>query len=286
MDKALAGADVMIVGDVPIGAGLSSSASLEMAAVVLFESLGGYSLPGPEAASLGKRVENEFLGVNSGIMDQFIARMGREGHALFLDCRTYVFELIPVAFPDATFVIADTGVTRGLTASKYNERVAECQAAVEALRTALGREKATHLRDFTIADLEACAGAVPETPFRRARHILTENDRTQSACRAMREGDAKTLGELMNASHWSLADDYEVTCAELDAMTEIARGLPGCLGARMTGAGFGGCTVHLVSREAVEGFARKLLTAYRERTGLEGSVIVSAPGRGASAVPC
>ncbi len=279
--RLLSGADIMILGDVPLGSGLSSSASLEMAALVMFEQLGQFRLEGPEAPLLGKRVENQFIGVNSGIMDQFIVRMGKAGHALFLDCRSHEYDLIPVAFDDALFVIANTGVSRGLSASKYNERVAECEEAVAGLKKATGKGDATHLRDFTMDQLEAARAAMTETAFRRARHVIGEDVRTQAACDAMRRGDAIALGDLMNASDHSLREDYEVTCAELDAMTAIARALPGCYGSRMTGAGFGGCTVSLVRKDSVEAFSTQLLAQYGEKTGLQGEVIVSAPAEGA-----
>jgi galactokinase len=275
------GADILIAGDVPIGAGLSSSASLEMAALVMFEVLGGYRVEDAEAARLGQRVENEFLGLKTGIMDQFVVRTAQAGHAVFLDCRTLVPELVPVAFENALFVIADTGVARGLAASKYNERVAECMEAVRILNRETGRS-ATHLRDFSQDDVETHRAALPEVVYRRARHIVTENERTRAACTALRAGDAPGLGELMNASDQSLRLDYEVTCPELDTMTELARAIPGCYGARMTGAGFGGCTVHLVAADRAEAFAERLMADYRARTGLEGQVIVSAPAQGAS----
>ena len=289
LDKPLTGADLMIVGDVPIACGLSSSASLEMAALSLFEALGGFELAGAEGPRLGQRVENGFLGLSSGIMDQFISRMGKRGHALFLDCRSLEYELVPVAFPCAKFVIANTCVARGLTSSKYNERVAECAEAVRAMNDELlkhwesGTER-THLRDFEMADLLACKGALSNVAFRRARHIISENGRTKAACDAMRAGDPVVLGELMNASDASLRDDYEVTCKELDVMTEIARAIPACFGARMTGAGFGGCTVNLVDAESVEGFEERLLAQYEKETGIKGEVIVSSPAEGASRV--
>jgi len=283
LNRPLHGADLMIAGDVPIACGLSSSASLEMAALALFEALGGFHLDGPEGPRLGQRVENLFLGLSSGIMDQFISRMGKRGHALFLDCRSYEYELAPVAFPAAKFVIANTRVARGLTSSKYNERVAECVEAVKGMRRVLGKD-GSHLRDFSLADLAASRRQLSEVAFKRARHVIGENDRTTSACEAMRSGDPAALGELMNASDYSLRDDYEVTCPELDAMTEIARGLPGCLGARMTGAGFGGCTINLVAAKSLEPFTERLMTEYRRRTGIEGQVFVSLPADGASRI--
>lgn len=281
--KPLTGADIMITGDVPIGCGLSSSASLEMAALAMFETLGGFSLDGPEAAQLGQRVENEFLGLNSGIMDQFIARMGRAGHALFLDCRSFKCEHVPVSFPGATFVIANTCLARGLTSSKYNERVAECEEAVAALAKALKR-KGTHLRDFTLHELADAHTLMAGNVYRRARHIISENDRTRRACDAMRDGDAPALGELMSDSDRSLREDYEVTSPELDAMTRAARGLPGCYGARMTGAGFGGCTINLVDKDAAEEFSKRLLEEYFDQTGYKGAIITSAPAQGAGKI--
>lgn len=283
LGKPLSGADLMIIGDVPIGCGLSSSASLEMAALCLFEALGGFTIDGPEAPRLGQRVENRFLGLNTGIMDQFISRMGRAEHALFLDCRSFEYRLTPVAFDNAVFVVANTGVARGLTASKYNERVAQCAEAVDALR-ASGRT-GTHLRDYSLEDLDTARERMSETARRRARHVISENARTLDACQAMGAGDAAALGRLMDASDHSLRDDYEVTCPELDAMTAIARTLPGCYGSRMTGAGFGGCTVSLVQADRTDAFAEALLAQYGARTGLQGEVLVSAPAGGAGLLP-
>ncbi|MFO7976502.1 MAG: galactokinase [Candidatus Hydrogenedentota bacterium] len=280
LGKALRGAEIMIIGDVPVGCGLSSSASLEMAALRLFESLGGYTIEGPEAARLGQRVENDFLGLNTGIMDQFISRFGKSGHVLFLDCRSFDYELVPVSFEDACFVIANTGVSRGLTASKYNERVSQCREAVEGMRQNVGK-KGTHLRDFTLKDLETSKESLSDVVYRRARHVITENARTEAACEAMRAGDAAELGRLMNASDESLRADYEVTCVELDTMTAIARDLEGCFGSRMTGAGFGGCTVSLVEASRAVQFADELARAYTAQTGLQGDVMVSVPADGA-----
>lgn len=278
--KPVRGADALILGDVPIGSGLSSSASIEMAALVMFEHLGGFQIEGPEAAKLGQRVENGFLGLSSGIMDQFIIRMGRKDHALFLDCRSHVFEMIPVAFADACFVVADTGVTRGLTASKYNERVAECQAAVDALRETHGGE-GSHLRDYTLEQLEAARHAMAGPVYQRARHVVMEDVRTRDACAALKQGDPVGLGVLMDASHASLRDDYAVSCPELDAMTEIARALPGCYGSRMTGAGFGGCAVHLVAASQAEAFGNALLQKYEAATQTSGAFLVTSPADGA-----
>lgn len=283
LSKPLTGADLMITGNVPIGCGLSSSASLEMAALAMFEALGSFSIDGPDAARLGQRVENQFLGLNSGIMDQFISRMAQAGHALFLDCRSFEFEHVPVAFPDATFVIANTCLARGLTSSKYNERVDECRQAVAILSKTL-QHGATHLRDFTLAELSASHALMPDVVYRRARHIISENDRTLRACDAMRRGDAQLLGELMSDSDRSLREDYEVTSPELDAMTRAALALPGCYGARMTGAGFGGCTINLVARDAAPEFSKRLMAEYFNQTGYQGAIITSSPAQGASRI--
>jgi galactokinase len=279
-DKTPVGADIVILGDVPLGCGLSSSAALEMAALCLFEELGGFKFDGPEAARLGQRVENNFLGLKSGIMDQFISRCGKADHGLFLDCRSFAYDLVPISFNNALFVIANTKCARGLTASKYNERVGECGEAVAALRAGTGRE-GTHLRDFRLGDLEACRAGMGDIAFRRARHVITEDLRTQQACTAMGNGDKVTLGALMTESDFSLRDDYEVTSPELNAMADTARALPGCHGSRMTGAGFGGCTISLVDADKVTAFCSALMEGYTKCTGIAGEVIMSRPANGA-----
>ena len=273
--------DICVVGDVPIGSGLSSSASFEMAALALFERAAGFALKAGDAAALGQRVENRFLGVSSGIMDQFISRAGRAGHALFLDCRTHAVQHIPVAFPGAAFVIADTGVARGLTASKYNERVAQCADAVRVLADVCD-QPGTHLRDFNYDDLRHAGSELSDVVYRRARHVITENERTIAACDALRAGDLARFGKFMNESDESLRKDYEVTCRELDVMTGIARGLAGCYGSRMTGAGFGGCTVSLVRDDTLADFCETLRSRYFAETGRTASIISSTPAAGAS----
>lgn len=262
----LRGADAVLWGDVPLGCGLSSSAALEMAAVRLFETLGGYALPDAEAARVGQDAEHRFLGVACGIMDQFASRAARPGSALFLDCRTLESEQVPVRLPDHRFIVADTGAPRRLAASAYNARVAECARAMAALR-AVAAPPATHLRDVSAEVLEAHAHLLDPVALRRARHVLTENARTVAARDALRAGDAPALGALMNASDASLRVDYEVTGPELDAITGIARALPGCLGARMTGAGFGGCAILLVEAGSVPEVAAELPRAYAAATG-------------------
>ena len=283
LGKPVRGADMVIMGDVPVGCGLSSSAALEMAALVFFEQTGNFELDGADAAKLGQRVENEFLGLSTGIMDQFISRCGKAGHALFLDCRSYEYKLAPVDFSDAIFVIANTACPRGLTASKYNERVSECKTAVKGLREYFN-SPGEYLRDYTMNDLLACQETLEDVPFRRARHVISENDRTIKACEVMSRGDAAELGALMNDSDISLRVDYEVTSRELDILTDIARQQQECYGARMTGAGFGGCTINLVQRDAVGRFCDVLLEHYKQQAGKDGEVFISAPAEGASPI--
>ena len=278
----LNGADLIVTGSTPVGAGLSSSASLEMAALLLFETMGGFQLSDEDAARLCQRVENDFVGVNSGIMDQYVIRTGREGHALFLDCQDLSREYVPVCFEQAAFVITNTGIKRGLADSQYNQRVSECQEAVAAMSKALGRADAHRLRAFTPQELEASKSSMPPLIYRRARHVITENARTQAACSATRTGDAITMGMLMNASHGSLATDYEVTGPQLDAMAQIARTQNGCFGSRMTGAGFGGCVISLVDAAMVATFCQVLLDRYAAETGSIGEALIATPSAGAS----
>lgn len=284
LGKPLYGADCVVIGDVPIGSGLSSSASVEMAALTLFETIGGFALEPGEAASLGQRVENDFIGVSSGIMDQFIVRAGKAGHALFLDCRSLQFDHVPIAMDHAVFVIADTGISRGLAGSAYNKRVRECGEAVTAICAVTGR-KGSHLRDFAMADLDAARHTMEEHVYRRARHVISENSRTLEACEALRAGNADRLGIVFNASDRSLRDDYEVTCPELDLLASLGRSLPGCFGSRMTGAGFGGCTVHLVAAGIAPDFCTRLQSSYATATGIQSTVVPVVASSGAYGIP-
>lgn len=279
------GFDAVVKGNIPVGAGLSSSASIEMAALVAMEELGEFRLDGVAAAQLGQRVENHFLGLSSGVMDQFICRNARAAHALFLDCRSFATRHIAIAFVDAVFVIADTGVSRGLAASKYNERVEECGRAVHTMSTYLEKRPPLKLRDFTTDELEECRQELDPIAYHRARHVIMENERTRQACEALARGDALRMGVLMNESHDSLANDYEVSCIELDIMVGLARNLPGCLGARLTGAGFGGCTVHLVRSEQLNAFCEKLQERYHDKTGKTARIIASHAASGAGLWP-
>lgn len=281
LGRPVAGMNVLVTGDVPQGCGLSSSAALEMAMLRALEAHAEEEFSGEEAARLGQRVENNFLGLGSGIMDQYAARNAQAGHAILLDCRSFVARQVRIDLGDNVFVVADTRCPRKLTGSKYNERVEECRQAVECFKMPLARPLAKSLRDLEGATLGECPPKCPEHVFRRARHILSENVRTLQAVEALEMGDAEGFGELMNASHASLRDDYEVSSHELDAMVAAAHKLPGCHGERMTGAGFGGCTVSLVARRRAHEFMELLLEEYEARTGLCGDAFITTADHGA-----
>lgn len=249
----VSGADLVIVSDLPLGSGLSSSASFEMAAVKIFETLNHFQLEDADAARIGQRVEHEYLGLHSGIMDQFVVRAARAGHALLLDCATLRHEHIPFELQGTKLVIINSGVSRGLAASAYNDRVAACRRAAACLARHGGHSDAP-LASFNIEDLDAVKDQLDEADYRCARHVISEQDRVLRACDALRQGDVATLGMLFNASHASLAEDYRVTGPVLDALHEKAVGLPGCRGARMTGAGFGGCLIALVDESRLPDF--------------------------------
>ena len=275
------GADVLVFSNVPLGSGLSSSAAFEMATLALFEGLGKFQLSVSDAALLGQRVENRYLGLSSGVMDQFAVRGAQSGMALFLDCRSLDYQLLPVSFPDCVLVVADTASPRRLTGSEYNQRVAECATAVNALEQATGKP-GTQLRDFTLSDLLACEDRLPDTPFRRARHVITENSRTLSACVALQRGESEEFGRLMNASHYSLRDDFEVSSSELESLTGALRTQSGCLGARLTGAGFGGCVVALFRNSTIDVQLQLAMKDYQQATGRTPQAFKFHPASGAA----
>ena len=250
--------DGVVAGDVPIGAGLSSSAALEMATARAFAAAAELDWEPGAMARLGQRAENRWIGVNCGIMDQMISASGREGHALLLDCRTLAGELVPLP-AGAAVVILDTGTRRGLVDSAYNERRAQCEAAASFFGVRA-------LRDLDPPGFRIRADELDEMTRRRARHVIAENQRTVEAADRMRQGDAAALGALMDASHVSLRDDFEVSSPALDSMVECARRAPGCFGARMTGAGFGGCAVALVAENQVPAFVERAEADYRSAT--------------------
>jgi len=274
----ISGAELYIDSKVPVGSGLSSSAALEVATAYALTRLSHLDLDKTRMAKLCQRAENEFVGMKCGIMDQFIACYGQQGHALLLDCRTLDFQLIPLPASQAKFIICNTMVKHELGASEYNKRRAECESAVQTFQKKLPGIKA--LRDVSVEQFTEWAELLPTIVRNRARHVITENKRVQDSVNALKENDLARFGELMNASHNSLRDDYEVSCQELDLMVNIARSLPGILGARMTGGGFGGCTVNLVQQQQVEMFCEEIKKRYHQATQLTPEVYVSAPSGG------
>ena len=278
----LVGADLMLLSDVPAGAGLSSSAALEVSAGLALASVSGHSVDPVELALAGQQAEHEYVGAQVGIMDQFVAVLGREGHALLIDCRALTAEAIPLDTTRVVVVVADTHVQHELAASEYNQRRAECEEGVRLLSQHLPGIR--ELRDVSVGEFERFAGVLPETVRRRCRHVVGENDRTLSAAEALRRGDLEEMGRLMRRSHESLRDDYEVSCAELDILAETAWGVPGVLGSRMTGGGFGGSTVSLVRRDRLAEFERALTEEYRKRKGFDPAVYVTEVGGGAREV--
>ena len=270
---ALRGWQGILAGDIPIGAGLSSSAALEMATARAFAAVSDINWDAPAMARVGQRAENEWVGVNCGIMDQMISAGGQASHALLIDCRSLATEAVPLP-PDSTVAVLDTSTRRGLVASAYNERRSQCEAAAQFFGVPA-------LRDVAIEQIEARAAELDEVIARRARHVVTENARTLQAAEAMREGDAGVLGQLMNASHASLRDDFKVSSTELNAMVACAQDTAGCFGARMTGAGFGGCAVALVQSGAAEAFATTVAGCYKAATGHSAQVYICQATNGA-----
>lgn len=278
----LVGLDIALQGDVPIGAGLASSAALEVAALGAFRAAAGLATDGRELALLGQRAENEFVGVSCGIMDQFVAALAVDDHALLIDCRSLDYEAVPTGFAAGglSIVVADTGVRRALSGSQYNVRRQECEEALRLLRERLPGRDVRSLRDVTREELESHGEAVPPVLRRRARHVVEEEARVLACVAALRRRDVEAVGRLLAASHASLRDNYEVSCPELDLMVELAQGVAGVVGARLTGAGFGGCTVNLVRSEAVDAFEEQVIEVYRSRTGLPGRMHVCRAVRG------
>lgn len=276
----LAGADVVFGGDVPREAGLSSSAAVEVAATVFWQQLLGLQLDPVYVIKLSRKAENEFVGMPCGIMDQFISALGRQDHALFLDCRDLTYRHVPLR-GDVKVVVCNSGVKRALAQSEYEVRLKQCRQAVAHMATAGLAAKS--LRDVEPADLESARSALDELLLRRARHVVTENQRVLEAVKVLAAGDLERLGVLMNASHESLRKDYEVSSKELDVLVELAWKQPGTLGARMTGAGFGGCTVNLVRAGAAEAFAEAVRRGYQDALGLRAEIYVCRASDGALA---
>ncbi len=274
------GYDILIWGNVPAGAGLSSSAALEVVTAYAFNELLGTGYDRTTLALIGQASEHEFAGVNCGIMDQFASAQGKQDHAIFLNCDTLEFELVPVKLEGIKVVISNTHSPHKLDSGAYNDRVAQCQLALKQLRTV--KPELKNLAELTEAEFEKIESAITDpVAHRRARHVVGEVQRTTDAVKALQAGDIVTFGKLMNQSHISLRDDYEVTGLHLDTLAEEAWKIPGVIGSRMTGGGFGGCTVSLVKDEAIPVFIEKVGKAYEEKTGIKADFYIAEIGDGA-----
>jgi galactokinase len=273
---ALAGWEGVFAGDIPIGAGLSSSAALELATARAFAAISDLPWDPAQMAQLGQKAENAWVGVNCGIMDQMISASGQADHAVLIDCRSLETTAVPLP-PDSIVVVMDTSTRRGLVDSAYNERRQQCEAAAAFFEVPA-------LRDVSLSQFEQRAAELEPLIRRRARHIISEDERTLQAVKAMRRGDAYHLGRLMDASHASLRDDFDVSSHELNIMVEIAQKQAGCYGARMTGAGFGGCAVALVRSSQVDAFADHVHLAYKQATKLSPNIYICQASDGSSLV--
>jgi galactokinase len=274
----LCGANLIIHGNVPQGAGLSSSASLEVAVCKALLEISGKTLEGASVAQLCQQAENEFVGARCGIMDQFVSVHGKKNHALRLDCRTLEFQQVPIP-AGVRLVICNTMVRHSVAVGEYNQRRAECEAGARFFGERVPGAKT--LRDVTPEDFENFGGQLPEVIRRRCRHVLTENSRVLLAGEALKSADLQHFGRLMESSHASLRDDFEVSCEELDLMVRLAQLNDGVYGARMTGGGFGGCTINLVQEDCVGGFQANVASEYEGATGRAPEIYVSAAADGA-----
>lgn len=273
------GFDMLVFGNIPNGAGLSSSASLELLTSVILKGLYSLKVDMIEMIKISQKAENEFVGVNCGIMDQFAIGMGEKDRAILLNCNTLEYIYAPVELGDASIIIANTNVKRGLADSKYNERREECERSLEELQVKLDIKS---LGDLTIQEFEENKELIKsETDRKRARHAVYENQRTIEAVRKLNNGNIQRFGQLMNESHISLRDDYEVTGVELDTMVRLAWNEEGVIGARMTGAGFGGCTVNIVKNENIDSFIKNVGEKYKDEIGLTADFYVASIGGGA-----
>lgn len=280
--KLPAGVEVLIYGNIPNGAGLSSSASLEMLMGVIVDELFAFNIDRIDLVKLGKKVENEFIGVNSGIMDQFAVGMGKKNSGILLDCNTLTYEYAPLELTQHQIIIMNTNKRRELADSKYNERRGECESALAFLQKELDIQS---LGELTEAEFEMHKHLIPEDVLqRRAKHAVYENQRTLKALQELRAGNLEKFGRLMNDSHDSLRDDYEVTGVELDTLVAAAWQHKGTLGARMTGAGFGGCAIALVETSQTESFIEEVGKKYKEAIGYDAEFYVASIGEGTTEV--
>lgn len=275
----LSGMNIVLQGDIPQGAGLSSSAALEVGTALLIRNLHKLNTSPIELIKLAQQAENDFVGVKCGIMDQFISMLGSKDHVLFLDCRSLEYELVPAPFRhhNASIIVVDSGIKRGLVDSEYNLRRNQCEQAVIQLKQHLPH--ITSLRDIGIEHLHL-VNSLETDLCKRARHVITENKRVQDAVEYLKTDSIKQFGKLMNESHVSLRDDYQVSCRELDLIVELAQSVPGTYGARMTGAGFGGSTVSLVADSSIEQFKAKILEIYAKQTKYTPKIYIYHPSQG------
>lgn len=279
MGYPVSGCDLLYDDTIPHGGGLSSSAAIEVVTALLVSACSGEQTDMIKMAKISQRMEHEYIGVKCGIMDQFSSAMGKQNHAIFLNCKTMDFELVPVKMDGYKLVISNTNKKRSLADSKYNERRAECERAVEELQKAI--PTVACLADVTAESFEQCKNAITDsTVRRRAEHVVMEDDRVLQSVKVLKNGDLTAFGKLMNASHDSLRDLYEVTGIELDTLVEEARKIDGVLGSRMTGAGFGGCTVSLVREDAVERFKAEVSENYQKKIGYAPSFYITEIGDG------
>jgi galactokinase len=279
--RAISGANVLVHGEVPLGSGLSSSAAIEVSTGLGLLDISGEKIDRLQLARACQKAENEFVGVRSGLMDQFIACFGKTGHAVMLDCRSLESQALPLP-DDVTVVVCNTMVKHELASSEYNARREQCEAGVHMLSRYLPHVNS--LRDVTVAEVEKFKPQLGEVVYKRCLHVTTENDRVREAANALQQRDLETFGRLMYESHRSLRDNYEVSCRELDVMVELARAIDGVFGARMTGGGFGGCTINLIAASAVDEFTRAIRTGYAQATGRDPEVFVCTPADGAERV--
>lgn len=273
------GIDVLFYGNIPNGAGLSSSASIELATGVMLQCLYTIDIDRIELIKLCQKVENEFIGVNSGIMDQFAIGMGKEGQAIWLDCETLEYEYAPIELKEEQIVIMNTNKRRELASSKYNERRAECEQALKRIQQELSVHSLGEVSLDQFAKVKHVIGDATLT--KRAAHVISENERTEKALHFLKAGNLSAVGQLMNESHRSLRDDYEVTGKELDTLVDLAWKQDGVIGARMTGAGFGGCAIAIVKTEATDQFIQNVGTHYAEECGIDAEFYTASVGEGA-----
>lgn len=276
----LQGANLIFTSNIPQRAGLSSSAALEVVTALTSTKLNLLEIKPVEMAHLCRRAENNFVGVACGIMDQYVSCLGQKNYALFIDCRFTDYEPVPIKDHNYQVVICNSKIQRGLVNSEYNKRKEECKIAVEFFKHKLNREIRA-LRDISINEYERYQAQLPEVIARRARHVISENYRVLAGVQALRIGNYSAFGQLMIESHRSLRDDYEVSCTELDLLVDLALKQEGVLGARMTGAGFGGCTVNLLRREHIDAFEKTIKQGYKKITGILPDIYVTPPAEGA-----